>query len=71
MSEYHTSKQNIAKLRGLIQAVRSLGALKTSTNNAILRSTIENTIMVADQSEGAIDTLELVLSDHPAFVIKE
>lgn len=70
MSEYHTSKQNIVKLRGLIQAVRSLDTLKASTNNVILRSTIENAVMVADQSEGALNALELVLSDHPVFVIK-
>lgn len=71
MTVYHTSKQNIAKLRGLIKAARALNTLKASTNNAILKSSIENIAVLADEADSALDVLELNLSDLPSFVIKE
>lgn len=71
MSVHHTSKQNISKLRGLIQAARSLDVLKTSTDNVILKSSIENIAVLAEEADGALDVLELTLTDYPPFVVKK
>ncbi len=70
MNAYHTNDQNIAKLRGLILSIHKLDVLKASVNNAIVKASIEDTIILATQASDAIDAIELSLSGMPSFQIK-
>ena len=67
MNALHDSTQNIAKLRGLVAGVRRLDVLKNSTDNEILKNTIEDTIVLAEQASDALDALELTCAEMPSF----